>query len=183
MLSHVARLDLITSVFSSIPVYYMSNILFTNKFIAKLIGIIETFWWTGIRETNSIKKSLPRSLEGYFYIQTRGWARYKKSPSNERRSNSCLCVEACQLSHFAFVLCAQIQILPRILPFGLLLHIFLNQPSGHQFLKCSPNLKLTLFTKLLKGIYPFGVLLGARLELAFTTISLSNQLASFILPK
>ena len=53
MLSHAARLELIRAVFSAIPVYYMSNILFTKKFIAKLTSIIRTFWWTGIREDNS----------------------------------------------------------------------------------------------------------------------------------
>jgi hypothetical protein len=53
-LSHAARLELIKSVFSSIPVYYMSNILFTKKFITKIRAIIRNFWWTGIRgETNS----------------------------------------------------------------------------------------------------------------------------------
>ena len=53
-LSHVARLELIKSVCSSIPVYYMSNILFTKNFIAKLTAVIRNFWWTGIREeTNS----------------------------------------------------------------------------------------------------------------------------------
>ena len=53
-LSHAARLELIRSVLSSIPVYYMSNILFTKKFIAKIRSIIRNFWWTGIRsETNT----------------------------------------------------------------------------------------------------------------------------------
>lgn len=53
-LSHAARLELIKSVFSSIPVYYMSNILFTKKIVAKLTAIIRNFWWTGIRdETNN----------------------------------------------------------------------------------------------------------------------------------
>jgi hypothetical protein len=54
-LSHAARLALIKSVFASIPVYYMSNILFTKKFTAKLNAIIRTFWWTGIREEASSK--------------------------------------------------------------------------------------------------------------------------------
>jgi hypothetical protein len=54
-LSHAARLALIKSVFASIPVYYMSNILFSKKFIAKLIAIIRTFWWTGVREEASAK--------------------------------------------------------------------------------------------------------------------------------
>ena len=53
-LSHAARLELIKAVFSSIPVYYMSNILFTKSFIRKIRSIIRNFWWTGIRgETNS----------------------------------------------------------------------------------------------------------------------------------
>ncbi|XP_048556004.1 uncharacterized protein LOC125536777 isoform X3 [Triticum urartu] len=57
MLSHAARLELIRSVFSAIPVYYMANILFSKIFIAKLTSIIRNFWWTGIRETDS-KRSL-----------------------------------------------------------------------------------------------------------------------------
>ncbi|XBH90806.1 hypothetical protein VPH35_082361 [Triticum aestivum] len=57
MLSHAARLELIRSVFLAIPVYYMANILFTKKFIAKLTAVIRNFWWTGVRENDS-KKSL-----------------------------------------------------------------------------------------------------------------------------
>ncbi|XBJ09182.1 hypothetical protein VPH35_014303 [Triticum aestivum] len=49
-LSHAARLTLINSVFASIPVYYMSNILFPKKFLSKLTSIIRNFWWTGVRE-------------------------------------------------------------------------------------------------------------------------------------
>jgi hypothetical protein len=48
--SHAARLELIKSVFSSIPVYYMPNIIFTNKFITKHTVIIRNFWWTGVKE-------------------------------------------------------------------------------------------------------------------------------------
>jgi hypothetical protein len=43
-LSLAARLTLIKSVFASIPVYYMSNILFSKKFLAKLTAIIRNFW-------------------------------------------------------------------------------------------------------------------------------------------
>lgn len=49
-LSHAARLELIKSVFSSIPVYYMSNILFSKKILANLTAIIRSFWWTGVRQ-------------------------------------------------------------------------------------------------------------------------------------
>jgi hypothetical protein len=45
-LSHAERLTLIKFVFSSIPVYYMSNILFSKKFFSKLMVIIRNFWWT-----------------------------------------------------------------------------------------------------------------------------------------
>jgi hypothetical protein len=49
ILSHATRLTLIKSVFASIPVYYMSNILFSKKFLTKLIAIIRNFWWTGVK--------------------------------------------------------------------------------------------------------------------------------------
>uniref|UniRef100_A0ACD5X281 Uncharacterized protein n=1 Tax=Avena sativa TaxID=4498 RepID=A0ACD5X281_AVESA len=52
-LSHAARLALIQSVFASIPIYYMSNIIFPKKFIAKLNAIVRVFWWTGIRQDKS----------------------------------------------------------------------------------------------------------------------------------
>jgi hypothetical protein len=54
-LSHAARLTLIKSVFSSIPVYYMSNILFSKKFLAKLTAIIRNFWWTGVQDDRTTK--------------------------------------------------------------------------------------------------------------------------------
>jgi hypothetical protein len=54
-LSHPARLALIQSVFASIPVYYMSNILFPKKLLAKLTAIIRVFWWTGIRKDKTSK--------------------------------------------------------------------------------------------------------------------------------
>jgi hypothetical protein len=55
-LSHAARLTLIKSVFSSIPVYYMSNILFSKKFLAKLTAIIRNFWWTGVQDDQTTKR-------------------------------------------------------------------------------------------------------------------------------
>ena len=42
-------------VFASIPVYYMSNISFSKKFLAKLTSIIRNFWWTGVIEDPSTK--------------------------------------------------------------------------------------------------------------------------------
>jgi hypothetical protein len=61
-LSHAARLELINSVFSSIPVYYMSNIIFSNKFLAKITAIIRNFWWTGV---NSEPVSKPLCLTAW----------------------------------------------------------------------------------------------------------------------
>jgi hypothetical protein len=54
-LSHAARLTLIKSVFASIPVYYMSNILFSKKFLSKLTAIIRNFWWTGVKDEDTTK--------------------------------------------------------------------------------------------------------------------------------
>lgn len=54
-MSHAARLTLIKSVFASIPVYYMSNILFSKKFLSKLTAIIRSFWWSGIKDEPNTK--------------------------------------------------------------------------------------------------------------------------------
>jgi hypothetical protein len=54
-LSHAARLVLIKSVLSSLPIYYMSNILFSKKLVAKMNGVIRYFWWTGIQHDNKTK--------------------------------------------------------------------------------------------------------------------------------
>uniref|UniRef100_J3M5K6 Reverse transcriptase zinc-binding domain-containing protein n=1 Tax=Oryza brachyantha TaxID=4533 RepID=J3M5K6_ORYBR len=52
-LSHAGRLTLIKSVFSSIPIYYMSHMLLSAKLIRKLTSIIRKFWWKGSLDNNS----------------------------------------------------------------------------------------------------------------------------------
>jgi hypothetical protein len=54
-MSHSARLTLIKYVFSLIPIYYMSNIMFTKKFLAKITPIIRKFWWTGTKDDSTTK--------------------------------------------------------------------------------------------------------------------------------
>jgi len=47
-LNHAGRLTYINSALASIPIYYMTTILFSNKFIAKITSIIRKFWWSGL---------------------------------------------------------------------------------------------------------------------------------------
>lgn len=54
-MTHAAKLTLINSVFASIPVYYMSTILFSKNLIAKLNNIIRNFWWSGVRDEPTSK--------------------------------------------------------------------------------------------------------------------------------
>ena len=54
---------LLLNLFSSIPVYYMSNILFSKKFLASINAIIRRFWWTGVRDDNASR-----------YLCLRAWA-------------------------------------------------------------------------------------------------------------
>jgi hypothetical protein len=68
-LSHAARLTLIKSVFASIPVYYMSNILFSKKFLAKLTAIIRNFWWTGVQEDQTTKSLVLEHGRIYVWIR------------------------------------------------------------------------------------------------------------------
>ena len=51
-LNHAGRLTYIQSVLSSIPIYYMSTILFSKSFLHKITTIIRNFWWTGIQKDN-----------------------------------------------------------------------------------------------------------------------------------
>lgn len=56
-ISHSARSVLIKSVFSSIPIYYMSHILLPKPLLDDLTGIMRYFWWKGNNPDNN-KKSL-----------------------------------------------------------------------------------------------------------------------------
>jgi len=51
-LNHAGRLQYIKSVLSSIPIYYMSTVLFSKIFIEKLNAIMRKFWWAGVQEEN-----------------------------------------------------------------------------------------------------------------------------------
>jgi hypothetical protein len=51
-LNHAGRLTYIQLVLSSIPVYYMSTVLFSKSFIEKITAIIRRFWWYGVQEDN-----------------------------------------------------------------------------------------------------------------------------------
>ena len=63
ILNHAGRLTLIQSVFASIPIYYVANILFTKKFLAKITTIIRTFWWQGVQKDQEKKPIHYRSWE------------------------------------------------------------------------------------------------------------------------
>ena len=62
-LNHAGRLTYIQSVLSSIPIYYMSTVLFSKSFLHKITAIIRKFWWTGIQEENHTNPIPYRSWE------------------------------------------------------------------------------------------------------------------------
>ena len=64
-ISHPGRTTLIKSVFSSIPIYYMSHILFPKTFTDELTRIIRHFWWKGNNPDNSKK---PLCLSSWDYL-------------------------------------------------------------------------------------------------------------------
>jgi len=51
-LNHAGRLTYINSVLTSIPIYYMSTVLFSKTFIANITSIIRKFWWAGVQDDN-----------------------------------------------------------------------------------------------------------------------------------
>jgi hypothetical protein len=52
-LNHAGGLTYINSVLTSIPIYYLSIVLFSKTFIDKIIVIIKRFWWAGVQEDNA----------------------------------------------------------------------------------------------------------------------------------
>jgi hypothetical protein len=52
-LNHASRLTYINAVLASIPIYYLSIVLFSKDFIAKITTIIRKFWWAGVQVDNA----------------------------------------------------------------------------------------------------------------------------------
>jgi hypothetical protein len=93
-LSHATRVELTNSVFAYIPIYYMSNILFSKKFIAKINAIIRTFWWTGISSEPS-SKALCLAAWKTFARQKQKGPRNSKYSSSQSWADSLGCLENC----------------------------------------------------------------------------------------
>jgi hypothetical protein len=49
-LNHAGSLTYIDLVLASIPIYYMSTMLFSKNFTERITSIIRRFWWAGIQE-------------------------------------------------------------------------------------------------------------------------------------
>lgn len=62
-LNHAGRLTYIKSVLASIPIYYMSTVLFSKTFVEKITAIIRKFWWTGVQEDSHSSPIAFRSWE------------------------------------------------------------------------------------------------------------------------
>jgi hypothetical protein len=62
-LNHAGQLQYIKSVLSSIPIYYLSTILFSKTFIEKINSIIRRFWWAGVQEEDSSSPIAYRSWD------------------------------------------------------------------------------------------------------------------------
>jgi len=62
-INHAGRLAYIQSVLSSIPIYYMSTIIFSKTFIEKIISVIRRFWWAGVQQDDPSKPIAYRSWD------------------------------------------------------------------------------------------------------------------------
>jgi hypothetical protein len=62
-LNHAGRLTYIKSVLASIPIYYMSTVLFSKAFIERINTIVRRFWWAGVQEEDSSSPIAYRSWD------------------------------------------------------------------------------------------------------------------------
>lgn len=86
---------LINSVFASIPIYYMSNILFTKKFLVNLTAIIRKFWWTGVQEGSNTNFLCLKSWEEICLPGKKGDLRIKNIQAT---NTSLICSDAWRLA-------------------------------------------------------------------------------------
>lgn len=68
-LNHAGRLTYIQSVLFSIPVYYMSTILFSKSLIERITAIIRKFWWAWVQEDNPTSPIAFRSWDDICQIK------------------------------------------------------------------------------------------------------------------
>ena len=62
-LNHAGRLQYIKYMLDSIPIYYMSTVLFSKTFIANINTILRRFWWAGVQEEHDTSPIAFRSWE------------------------------------------------------------------------------------------------------------------------
>jgi len=62
-INHPGRLAYIQTVLSSIPIYYMSTIIFSKTFIDKIITVMRRFWWGGVLQDDPSNPIAYRSWE------------------------------------------------------------------------------------------------------------------------
>lgn len=71
-LNHAGRLTYINYVLSSIPIYYMSTIMFLKDFISRITTIIRKFWWVGVQEDNATSSFHFRSWKDIYRAKKEG---------------------------------------------------------------------------------------------------------------
>jgi len=62
-LNHAGHLTYIQFMLSSIPVYYMSTVLFSNTFIQKINFVLRCFWWAGVQDDDPTNPIAHRSWD------------------------------------------------------------------------------------------------------------------------
>jgi hypothetical protein len=62
-LNHAGRLTYINSLLASIPIYYLSIVLFSKSFIETITSIIIRFWWAGVHEDHQTSPIAYRSWQ------------------------------------------------------------------------------------------------------------------------
>lgn len=71
-LNNAGRLTYIKSILASIPIYYMSTVLFSKAFVEKITAIIHRFWWAGVQDDNPTNPIAYRSWDDIYQSKENG---------------------------------------------------------------------------------------------------------------
>jgi hypothetical protein len=149
-LNHAGRLQYIKSVLASIPIYYMSTVLFSKNFIERINTIVKRFWWTGVQEEQDSSPIAYRFWEDICRSKEEG------GPSSFTRLGMLLLLK---------ILFYQLFSNPNIIlitPFGQPLTIQQNLYIGLLFCRYDITSTQMLPIRSMRAIHPFGHPLGAQ---------------------
>jgi hypothetical protein len=163
---------LIKLMLASIPVYYMSTVLFSKNFVRKITTIIRKFWWAGVQD-NPTSPIAYRSWDDICQPKENGGLRIRDLYTvNGLRIRDLYTVNKSLLTQAAWNIATQLYSKPNAFPgplSGPLTPQVQNPSFGHLFCRSKKNSATILLFKSIQVTHLSGLLLGVHYGTTYMT--------------